>query len=129
MTKVRLKRLAIVVGIALFALLFVTGLRIWYYGHGISEENFRRITVGMSITEVEKILGGPEGDYTLGRSAFRPVKSGRWSPWSRTETHRWFGTNATIYVDFDGQGRVIDTAIYSVQLKPWSTWMREKLGI
>src|SRR5437762_2221751 len=37
-------------------------------GSGITEANFHRIAEGMTVTEVEHILGCPAGDYTGGRA-------------------------------------------------------------
>jgi hypothetical protein len=85
---------------------------------GISKENYERVARGMTIQEVEDILGGPEGDYQTGKVEFDigepdqefmnvhmsiDVLRGDWRP-----THKWwYGDEGLIYVCFDEQDKVV----------------------
>lgn len=45
-------------------------------GSGITRENFERIKIGMPLAEVNHILNCKPGDYTFGRTEFRPALTG-----------------------------------------------------
>jgi hypothetical protein len=84
---------------------------------GISKENYERVERGMTLQEVEDVLGGPEGDYRTGKveiDSWKPdeefmnvhmsmeVLLGEFRP-----THMWwYGDEGLIYVCFDEQDKV-----------------------
>jgi hypothetical protein len=93
-------------------------LRLAYPRHDISPEGYERIDVGMTLEEVEAILGGPPGDHTNGRyeAPPYPVRGLAIDPnpppgvW-----HDWWGERAAILVKFDLGGRVRDKVILQVE--------------
>src|SRR5258708_730719 len=62
---VRRWTLLVVLAVGLIALVGVAAFVAWPRPDRVTRENFDRIKVGMSRTEVEAILG-PQGDYTTG---------------------------------------------------------------
>jgi len=82
----------------------------------ISEENSRRIRVGMTQADVERIFGRPPGDYV------RPAEENQlvyYPPcislhyWhnrqGKLRTATWRGDDGVVIVGFDGQGKVAKT--------------------
>jgi hypothetical protein len=71
MTGQRRRRL-LLVGLGALALLGC-GLIVWltYPRHRLNQASYERIEVGMTLEEVEAILGGPAADYTGGRASIR----------------------------------------------------------
>lgn len=55
----------------LFLAAVVLILGVWFFPRGLPKErklnveNFPKVTVGMTLAEVEELLGGPEGNYGL----------------------------------------------------------------
>jgi hypothetical protein len=105
----RLLGLAILV-LAVFAIYLIwAGPR-----HHIDAAGYERIKTGMSLEQVEAILGVPEGDYsTLGLTqkseinlSWLAIGQGRDIMLGRTETSQWSSNFAAIRVDFkDGHVR------------------------
>jgi hypothetical protein len=73
----------------------------------ITRENFDRIKVGMSLAEVETILGAP-GDYTTGPyDEFSPdLYSGGDLDWARATKVDWWSDTSGVTVVFDVSGSV-----------------------
>jgi hypothetical protein len=68
----------------------------------VTRENYEKIQEFQTRAEVEGILGGPPGDYTRGR--FRPSAENLNGGWF--ERLEWVGSDAVIWVWFDGDGNV-----------------------
>lgn len=67
----------------------------------VTPENHKKIVVGMKREQVEKLLGGPPGDYSSGPSVYSA--SHIW--WSESDS-KWVGDECMIVVRFDGAGGV-----------------------
>jgi hypothetical protein len=65
----------------------------------ISSESFSRIEPGMTLEEVERIMGGPEGHYD-GMTRW-PMTDGLGKG-----SHGWYGLAGGFEVHLDGDGRV-----------------------
>jgi hypothetical protein len=78
---------------------------------GVTQANYERIREGMTLREVENLLGGPPGNY----SRIPDKEAGLWTidP-SRPDLNRqffigrevWIGDELAVAVWFDDQGRV-----------------------
>src|SRR5438105_10543779 len=76
---------------------------------GVSQENYGRITYGMTLAEVQGLLGG-EGEEpdTMGNTFVRPpvgMMRAIWAagePMSNTFVRTWCGDRLTVYVSFEG---------------------------
>jgi hypothetical protein len=83
---------------------------------GVTHENYRRITYGMTLAEVQGLLGGEgEEPEPLGDTFVRPplgMMRSIWAagvPMSATFVLYWRGDGLTVYVTFQS-GRVIQRA-------------------
>jgi hypothetical protein len=92
------------------AILAVLGLAaVWLlwpaHGHRITQANFNQIQKGMQETDVEGILGVPEGTYTDGPpSLFKsPSKGGVSKSWKT-----WRGDAGAAFIGFDRKGEVTE---------------------
>jgi len=78
----------------------------------INRANFERIQVGMTETQVERILGGPAGDYTFDRILGTPA---------RGRIQSWTSDLARLVVCFDDQRQVQRKEFFSVRRDDWKT--------
>jgi hypothetical protein len=87
-----MSRRVFVLGVALALLALTFALTDWWLGRQpcVTEANFKRIREGMTMQEVEAILGAP-GDRMAGPGVLY---------W------RWQGESGTAVVGFDGTGKV-----------------------
>jgi hypothetical protein len=86
-----------------------------------------RINEGMTLQQVEAILGCPPGDYT--RAGVPPSHSDSILSTEETREEAWLGETGSIHVTFDKDGRVALSS-YSETHKSredWVDWMLEKL--
>ena len=97
----------------------------------INRSNYDRITTGMTLQEVEEILGGPERDETEGDFVSAGVlkASGQWIYGESCKV--WNGTQGWIGVGFDAQDQVCDKAyIDSHWRRPtWFDQVKEFFGM
>jgi hypothetical protein len=85
--------------------------------HNINGASFEKIKQGMTLAEVEAILGGPAGDYTT-----RPTISecdGRLGPGDK----EWVSDDAAISVWFDPKGGILDASVSPVFRRNDLTWL------
>ena len=86
---------------------------------GVTRENYRRITYGMTLAEVQRLLGG-EGEEVepMGNTFVRPplgmmraiwATREEWEPMGKTFVRTWRGDGLTVYVSFQS-GRVSQRA-------------------
>jgi hypothetical protein len=83
---------------------------------GVTRENYRRITYGMTLAEVEGLLGGEGQEVdSMGNTFVRPplgMMRAIWAsrdPMGNTFVCTWHGDGLTVYVSFQG-GRVTQRA-------------------
>ncbi len=96
-------------------LIFAIGCYVMLYSDDrITQENQSRITPGMTVHEVEQILGGPEGVYvSLWNShgnypAPAPPKA------DGVKEQEWLRATGAIWVYFDGNDRVVESQFMEV---------------
>jgi hypothetical protein len=120
----------------LVALVAVAGLTLlagwWYFVRppGINRRGFDRIRTGMSRPEVEALLGGPPGDYTVrsrapGESCAHPLECV--SPETDVSNYRseaWTDGERTVCVYFHAGGTVADKEYMDFSLPPPTLWER-----
>lgn len=78
---------------------------------GVTQENYRRITYGMTLAEVQGLLGG-EGEELepMGNNFVRPPLGMMRTIWASREpmsnifVRTWRGDGLTVYVSFQGGG-------------------------
>jgi hypothetical protein len=102
--------------LALLALVGLSGgllVLLTHPRHRINQESYERIKEGMTLEEVEAILGGPPGNYTRGRYGMLPYLALPLKPLPRV-LHEWLGEEAAIYVWFDLEGRARETGLQKV---------------
>ena len=108
------RRRFLLVGAGVLALLGVAGfLVVWAVlrsGDRITEGNYERIREGMTLAEVEALLGGPPGDYTRGQAdplfittSGDPANN----VWLRGTIHAWQGPQLTVEVVIAPAGGVL----------------------
>jgi len=104
MTRRRLVLFALPVALMLLG---VVGWVLWYPPPGITLENAERIHQGMTLAEVEALLGGPAGDYrTPGATKFAFAYHFLSDP--DGEVMEWNGDEGTAMVSFDADSRVFN---------------------
>lgn len=133
----RRRRLLQVVAAGLLVLVGAAAFALWPRPSRVTRENFSRISTGMTLPEIEAILGGPPGDY-------RTVPTTAPRGWHGREgihvsgefciavTHVWHGDSGEIEVDFDPSGKVC-TASFETRIRDdrgplgWLLWRAERL--
>lgn len=91
-------RITLAALVAMLGLAFLS-LRPQAPGAGITKANYERITVGMTLQEVEAVLGCPPGDYTDGQALNPHLRDS-------APCGQWLGFGGEVGVDFDPAGRV-----------------------
>jgi hypothetical protein len=114
-----LAAVAAVVGIAVAAWLL-------WPGSAITRENAADIREGMTLAEVEAMLGGPARDETTGpvereeppEFAEPDARGIRWRITfldMRSGVHRWESDQARVWVHFDDAGRATDCHVFPMR--------------
>jgi hypothetical protein len=85
--------------------------------HNFDRTSFEKINKGMTLAEVEAILGGPPGDYTT-----RPTISECDVGWGPGEKE-WVSDEGAISVWFDPEGRILGASFSPVFLRTDLTWL------
>ncbi|MCI0638957.1 MAG: outer membrane protein assembly factor BamE [Gemmataceae bacterium] len=95
--------------------------------HRINSDNFAKVQIGMTQSEVEEIFGCPPGDYDEVICLF-PSKSNYYSePW-RSQQQRWGGRHGVYHVFFDADSRVCDkTGDFGMVVVPRQETLWQKL--
>jgi hypothetical protein len=77
-------------------------------GVGITQANYERIREGMTLDEIEAILGVPAGDYTDGRFYALPIPSSGFSPLRHIPViwRNWISEEGCIIIGFSESGQV-----------------------
>src|SRR5579862_1250523 len=96
------KRLLIFAGLLTFVVVLCL-FSVWHVISmpGITPRNVEAITPGMSVAEVQALLGGPPGIHD-------PTVSVQPIPATAPSGKHWIGRRAAVYVCFDDSGRVIE---------------------
>jgi hypothetical protein len=92
----------------------------WWLGKprpDINRANFERIKKGMTLREVEAIIGAPAGDYTTEPTSI--VDDG----WYVSGDKEWVDDEGAISVWFDPQGRIRDMSFVPVRPRTGLTWL------
>jgi hypothetical protein len=99
----------------------------------VTQANYERIGEGMTLPEVENLLGGPAGNY----SRIADKEAGLWTidP-SRPDLNRqffsgrevWIGHEVAVAVWFDDQGRVVRKESYETLDRGLLQRFRDLLG-
>jgi hypothetical protein len=134
------RRRLLLVGLAAVAVVGVAIAFVLLVPHphaGITLENNERIRPGMTLEEVEAILGGPPGDYTDGRfkplltpavveesvqTYIGPSPSATARPPGRWEC--WVGEGITVWVRTDGSGHVTRRELEGATAVEQTLWDR-----
>ena len=86
-------------------------------GHNFDRASFEKINKGMTLAEVEAILGAPAGDYTT-RPTISECDVGL-GPGEK----EWVSDEGAISVWFDPDGRILFTSFSPVFLRTDLTWL------
>jgi hypothetical protein len=96
------------------------GVRLFTPRHRINRENIDKIQVGMSLEDVESLLGAPPGDYTRGNFLLLTQDHPRNIYWAASPLDltwgdaRWIGDDAAVAVWLDPQKGVTKTQFAEV---------------
>jgi hypothetical protein len=97
----------------------------------IDQESYDRIKVGMTLAEVEAIIGAPPGDYGVGTGEIEvwftwEVKTGdvHWPRLPAGERKEWLGQQHAITVWVNAAGKVVDHSMPPVFREYDSTFDR-----
>jgi hypothetical protein len=94
------------VGLAATLALVVVAVA-WRASHRLRLENVARIQVGMTLQEVEDLLGGPPGDYGMWRfGAGEMTQEGVLAPPGSTELV-WFDDDNRLEIFVDNENKVV----------------------
>jgi hypothetical protein len=91
----------------------------------IDAERFEQILPGMTLTQIEKLIGGPPGDYTDGQVS---ITHGGLEG-SSVVYKDWVGDEIGIAVRLDGEGKIIEkqsfpTGVRRPFLEKLRRWLR-----
>jgi hypothetical protein len=95
------KRWLLLVAVALLACGSLVGLLVRRPSR-ITEASFERIEVGMTLSEVEALLGAPAGDHRTGPVGY----AGHYKRKTEGTLHEWAGDEAIIAVEVDRAGSI-----------------------
>lgn len=101
-----LKRKLLIFSLLLVALPLAGVLAHAIFGKRLRVENVDQIHKGMSLAEVEKLLGGPPGNYGLHIDLGAESTREEYVPPGGSNAMIWTDANHQLYIYFDGQGRV-----------------------
>jgi outer membrane protein assembly factor BamE (lipoprotein component of BamABCDE complex) len=114
------------VGLAALGLLAVVACALLPSGPGVTKANFYRIEDGMSLAQVEALLGPPDYNSPSGRN---------WELLYNGKTHVghtrrvWGGDDGGARIDFDEEGRVFSKTwvdnpeSFLDRLRRWFAWL------
>lgn len=100
-----------VLGVAAFALLVAVLLYRYSGARGFTRQDFLAIREGMTLAEIEKVLGCPPGNYTTGRTVddWSALPSGREDfgtlRWHFSKVALWQSDTGRISIAFDANGK------------------------
>lgn len=73
----------------------------------VNNDSISRIERGMTLHEVESILGAPPGDYTTREVLYVARPAPGYRPWLHKNTAKvWASNDAKVAIHFDDSGRV-----------------------
>jgi hypothetical protein len=107
-----MRRRRLLLGAVVLALLGVAGallpLMLPRRGAGITRANYEQIREGMTLDEVEAILGDPAGDYTGGQFYALPVPAVKFLPPRHIPViwRDWISKEGCISIGFSESGQV-----------------------
>jgi hypothetical protein len=101
---------------AIFLLAMYSVLRPGVPKHNINLASIEKIKAGMTLAEVEEILGVPPGDYTT--TPTTSLSDG----WMGPGDKEWAGDDGVISVWFDPQGRILAANLAPVSPRTGLTW-------
>ena len=125
------RRVLLLGAVAVVAALVVAVWMVWPRPSAITEENAAKIQLGMTLEQVETILGGPQRDETVGVCVLsEPVVAAPGEFFAPDSAHWWTGSECCIVVWF-ANGRAGAVRHYDVLLPADETliqrlrrWMR-----
>ena len=97
--------LVLAVAIASVGLMALAGWRVFWPAHRISFDNILKIRNGMTLAEVETILGAPPGNYSTTGRMPPAVGPDAYHPTPHYES--WVADEASVTFWFDEEGRVV----------------------
>ena len=109
MRKRRLVYLAILLSIAL------GGYFVLYSDDRITQEHYARIKPGMTVQEVDQILGGPEGVYVSLWNSHGSYPAPPPPKADGVKEQEWIGAAGAIWVYFDGNRCVVESHFVEVK--------------
>jgi len=117
------------VALGLLAGLMLTGVVAWllWPRTAISRENAVTIREGMTLTEVEAILGGPARDETTGPVEVGFLAQKRYATATPLQRHQWKSDEILVTVECDPEGRVwscVTTLVRRVDESPIAMFRR-----
>ncbi len=103
--------------LAIFAMILIGGSSLSLFHHKVIQldnEAAERLQVGMTLPEVENVLGAPAGDYASHRVSVLDV--GASLGW-HNNTRFWIGDQCAIGIRFDSDVKVVDWRVCPVYMR------------
>jgi hypothetical protein len=118
------RRRLLLVAVVSTAVVLVVGLTAWllWPRTAITRENAARIQVGMTVAEVEEILGGPARDETPKRPLVVKIQNVH-------PDREWNSDQVSIWLHLDAEGRVRECRAIPVPPKAPLNRLRRWLGL
>jgi hypothetical protein len=116
----RRRRFLLLTLIATLAFFSALGVILWWQQSAISPQNSDKIQVGMTVAEVEALLGGEARNESTLPDDF-PTDAFIEGNVGKGDHQRWINRRHVVIVIFDDSARVKNHVIYGVGASPWST--------
>jgi hypothetical protein len=129
-----MRRKRVIVGLAVLALVAAAAMLAWPRDPRPCRATFEQVRAGMTLEEVEAIVGGPPGVYTDRPVPITFLSVGFIAGSSYTEVHRihqWAADDGTleVFIGRDGRAALVSVDDPLPDTRPFIQRLRSRLGL